>query len=128
MHGKVSMKAEGAGGVRVPSEAVEGSLGLNEACPVRSLGGLILATALIPKAPSLGRSLPSINPSPDLTQLACPGALAEYKKGTVLFLRTARPEEALDSSEISTLSLAPFQNPGGKGLVLRRMSWGKLRT
>ena len=102
MHGKVSMKAEGAGGVRVPSEAIEGSLGLNKACPIRSLGGLILATALIPKAPSLGRSLPSINPSLDLSQLACPFPPA--------------------------LSLTPFQNPGGKGLVLRRMSWGKLRT
>lgn len=52
VHGKVSTKASGAGGVRVPFEALEGGLGLHKAGPVHSFGGLILATALIPKAPA----------------------------------------------------------------------------
>ena len=40
----------------------------------------------------------------------------------------ARPEEVLDSSEISASSLAPFQNPEDKGLDLLHLTWDKLRT
>lgn len=52
------------------------------------------------------------------------------KARMVLFLASegARPEEVLDSSEISAPSLAPFQNTEDKGLVFLHLTWDKLRT
>lgn len=60
MHAKVRGKAWYAGSQGGHFEAVGGSPGLSKAaivCSVHSLGGLVLTTALILKAPNLGRSL-----------------------------------------------------------------------
>lgn len=87
-----------------------------------SRGGQIAATALSPKLPSLGSLLLAINPPEALTPLACPtasllpeagqgrGAVPEHKRGTELLLASdcARPEEALEYSEISVPSFLPI--------------------
>lgn len=92
-------------------------------------------TALTPKVPSLGRSprtplhLPRICPA-GLPHSFLPvasqrGALTEHRKGPVHCISICGQPGLgrLQTVEMSTLSLAPFQNPEGRGLASLHMTW-----